>query len=146
MLPLGVQPVLGNLVMFFQPTVQSPLVGPKTILYGMVFSHCSKGGIQESQKLVTTEPWTEGISQASTSYTVLNSWVKLFTGVKALGSTVIQEGHAGPVCGQKGSSRQSRALVCPQGPLYSSSEMPCFFLCHQYQPNNYRDQLFPELT
>lgn len=109
MLPLGVQPVLGNLVMFFQPTVQNPLVGPKTILYGMVFSHCSKGGIQESQKLVTIEPWTEGISQASTSYTVLNSWVKLFTGVKALGST----GDSGGPC--RTCLRAERKLEAEQG-------------------------------
>lgn len=79
MLALGVQPVLDNLV-FFHPTVQNPLVDPKIILCGMMFSHCSKEGIQESQKLVTIQPWTEGISQASTSCPVLSPWVKVFTG------------------------------------------------------------------
>lgn len=76
----------GNVV-FFHPTAQNPLAGPKTIVCGMVFSHCSKGRIQESQKLVTIQPWTESISQASTSYPVLSSWVKLSTGVSGSACT-----------------------------------------------------------
>lgn len=64
-LELGVQPVLGNPAGFFHLTAQNPLVGAKTILYGMIVSQCSKGGILESQKLITMQTRTEGISQAA---------------------------------------------------------------------------------
>lgn len=78
---MGVQPVLGKGFGVSSPNSPESICRSQDCSLWDGVPSLQQGWDWESQKLVAIQPWAEGVSQVSTSYSVLSSWVKLFTGV-----------------------------------------------------------------